>query len=187
MLFIHNKCHLQKAWYRRFISNLTGMETIEEQLTFIFSFFPVCACSRLVVASASFGNSVSASSVPNACRVCAVVFTIRANASIACREGNAALKTWISQCKREQNHCDKKLFVHISLKRHERLKLSSVYWTYGYVSSYSAVWDPAFMAVLLRSSQLRRQLSWINVGMELSHWTQHYHLKKHNRAISLKY
>lgn len=62
------------------------------QLTFIFSFFSVCACSKLVVASASFGNSVSASSVPNACRVCAVVFTIRANASIACREGSAALK-----------------------------------------------------------------------------------------------
>lgn len=65
----------------------------------------------------------------------------------------------------------------MNLKRHFWYKLHSVYCTYGCVCSYSAVWDPAVMVVLLRSSQLCRQLSRINVGMELSHWTQHYHLK----------
>lgn len=150
--------------------HLICMEVMEEQLTFIFSFFSVCACSRMVVASASLGNSVSASSVPNACRVCAVVFTIRANASIACGEG---IKTWILQQKLEKMQVWGKskytYFIKTQFKGAQCVL---------HVCSYSAVWDPAVMVVLLRSSQLCCQLSRINVGMELSHWTQHYHLKK---------
>lgn len=51
--------------------------------TFIWSFLSVCVLSRSIVAWTSLGSSVSASSVPNDCRVCAVFFTIRANPSIA--------------------------------------------------------------------------------------------------------
>lgn len=48
-----------------------------------------------------------------------------------------------------------------------------------FVCIYSAMWDPAIMAVLLRASQLCSQLSRVNVGMELSHRTQHHHLRLH--------
>lgn len=43
----------------------------------------MCVLSRRVVAWISFGSSVSASSVPNDCRVCAVFFTSSAKPSIA--------------------------------------------------------------------------------------------------------
>lgn len=52
-------------------------------VTFILSFLVVCVLSRMVVAWISLGSSVSASSVPNDCRVCAVFFTINAKPSIA--------------------------------------------------------------------------------------------------------
>lgn len=51
--------------------------------TFILSLLLVCVLSRMVVVLISFGSSVSASSVPNDCRVCAVLFTISANPSMA--------------------------------------------------------------------------------------------------------
>lgn len=111
--------------------HLICMEVMEEQMTFIFSFFSVCACSRLVVASASLGNSVSASSVPNACRVCAVVFTIRANASIACREGSAALKPESYNKNLRKSKYEENLNIDILLKH--SLKVHSVYCTCGCV------------------------------------------------------
>lgn len=51
--------------------------------TFILSLLLVCVLSRRVVVLISFGSSVSASSVPNDCRVCAVLLTINANPSIS--------------------------------------------------------------------------------------------------------
>lgn len=37
------------------------------------------------------------------------------------------------------------------------------------------------MAVLLRAAQLRGQLSGVDVGVELSHRTQHHHLRQQGR------
>lgn len=42
------------------------------------------------------------------------------------------------------------------------------------------------MEVILRSSQFCGKLSRINVGMELSHWTQHYHLEKPQSSSWIK-
>lgn len=52
-------------------------------LTFTLAFFSVCALSTRLVDWTSFGSSVSASSVPKACSIWAVCFTIRAKLSIA--------------------------------------------------------------------------------------------------------
>lgn len=44
--------------------------------------------------------------------------------------------------------------------------------------SYSSMWDPLLMAVVLRSSEFQRQLGAVDVGVQLTHGAQHDHLRR---------
>lgn len=128
--------------------------------TFIWSFLVVCVLSRVVVAWTSLGSSVSASSVPNDCRICAVFFTISANPSIAWRKPKYEPSPSLSHKTLERGPCFR--------TRADRVACAC---------AYGAVGDPLVVAVLLRPPQLLCQLRAIDVGVELRGGAQHDHLK----------